>query len=194
MQKRKGSQARAAEFFSTCVIWGLVFFVLLQLAAYHPHSAVVPQTSTAAADDTGAAAAVSLPTTTATKPSSRIKDILSATKQLQLVPQTFTGEPLVVVTTTTAPYIEWTLNWSAHLTRLGAKHAVVALDSATVTALTAHGLPAVLDASEEAQAVGLLTSRSVRREYGHLRSLVRQAEGSKPFYPAIQRSRLAPHP
>lgn len=177
MQKRKGSQARAAEFFTTCVIWGLAFFVLLQLAAYHPHTGhtAVPQTSLAA-DGTGtaAAAAVSLPAATASGPSSRTKGVLSSSKQLKLGPQSFAGDPLVVITTTTAPYIEWTLNWSAHLTRLGAKHAVVALDSQTVAALTAHGMPAVLDASEEAQAVGLLTSRSVRREYGHLRSLVSQ--------------------
>lgn len=180
MQKRKGSQARAAEFFTTCVIWGLVFFVLLQLAAYNPHTghtAVVPQTSSAAAAPGGtgeAAAALSLPADTANGPSSHTKGVLSASKQLELGPQSFTGEPLVVITTTTAPYIQWTLNWSAHLTRLGAKHAVVALDSQTITALTAHGMPAVLDASEEAQAVGLLTSRSVRREYSHLRSLVSQ--------------------
>lgn len=182
MQKRKGSQARAAEFFTTCVIWGLVFFVLLQLAAYNPHTdhtAVVPPTSSgaaAAADGTGApaAAAMSFAATSANGPSSRTKGVLSASKQLKLGPQSFAGKPLVVITTTTAPYIQWTLNWSAHLNRLGAKHAVVALDSQTVAALTAHGMPAVLDASEEAQAVGLLTSRSVRREYGHLRSLVSQ--------------------
>lgn len=184
MHKRRLSPA-AAEFFATGIVWGLVLFVSLQLALHSPHTNHALSTS-AAASPTAAAQAGAAGTTlhppsstsitdthqATTSQHTTMKGVLSPTKQLNLNPESHTGASVVVVTTTTAPYIDWTLNWSHHLRLLGIKHAVVALDHATVTALTTHGMAAVLDASAEAQELGLMTHKSVRREYEHLRTLV----------------------
>lgn len=179
MHKRRVSPA-AAEFSATCIIWGLVLFVTLQLALHRPRTGHTLSTSAESPTAGAAGVPIQLPSNTrhtATHQPLTIqhnadKSVLSPTKQLKLVPQSYTGASLVVVTTTTAPYIDWTLNWAHHMKRLNVNHAVVALDHATVTALAACGMPAVLDASVEARELGLMTHKSVRREYEHLRTLV----------------------
>lgn len=176
MHKRR-TRAHAGEFFSTCLIWGLIIFVLLQLAAYSPRTytlaepAAEPAAVTAAVSHTSAEKEST--TSSAAEKEHISPYILSPSKQLSLGPETYAGSPLVVITSTTSPYIDWTLNWSAHLKRLGVNHAVVALDPSTVAALKVKdGIPAVLDASVEAQRLGLMTHQTVRREYAHLRTLV----------------------
>lgn len=183
MHKRRASPA-AAEFFTTCFIWGLVLVVLLQLATHRPHTESAVASPAAALQPEAAAAGAALPAAFAktitdvtrtyqhTTKISSTGSTESATKQLLLTPEGYPGAPLVLVTTATAPYIDWTLNWSHFLMKLSVKHAVVALDYETVSALAAHGMPAVLDASKEAQQLGLMTHKSVRREYEHLRTLV----------------------
>jgi hypothetical protein len=196
MHKRR-PHARGGEFFATCLIWGLIVFVLVQLAANSPRTYTLEpltapaEAAVAAAVEHAAAAAAAAAVShvvvhkpdkqTATSDSAANKDtgqqsslyLLSPSKHLALGPETYTGSPLVVITTTTAPYIDWTLNWSAHLKRLQVPHAVVALDPTTAAALTdKDGIPAVLDASVDAQRLGLMTHQTVRREYAHLRTLV----------------------
>jgi hypothetical protein len=192
MHKRRASPA-AAEFLTTCLIWGLVLVVLLQLATHRPQtdstvaSTAALQKETAAATAAAAAAAAAAlpaeaavsktdkgPTGTTKEPDEVIstKSRNSGTNELLLRPESYTDASLVVVTTATAPYVDWTLNWSHFLKKLNVNHAVVALDYDTVSALATHGMPAVLDASKEAQQLGLMTHKSVRREYEHLRALV----------------------
>jgi hypothetical protein len=180
MHKRR-PHARGGEFFATCLIWGLIVFVVIQLATYSPRTYTL-EPLTAPAEAAVAAAVSDKPDKQiATSDSAANKDtgqqsspyLLSPSQHLALGPETYTGSPLVVITTTTAPYIDWTLNWSAHLRRLEVHHAVVALDPSTVAALTGtDGIPAVLDASVDAQRLGLMTHQTVRREYAHLRTLV----------------------
>lgn len=197
MHKRR-PHARGGEFFATCLIWGLIVFVVIQLATYSPRTYTLESLTAPAAEAAVAAAVEHAAAAVSHKPDKQIatsdsaanKDtgqqsslyLLSPSKHLALGPETYTGSPLVVITTTTAPYIDWTLNWSAHLKRLAVNHAVVALDPSTVAALTGKdGIPAVLDASVDAQRLGLMTHQTVRREYAHLRTLVSVCHEAKMF-------------
>lgn len=122
MHKRR-AQTAGTGFYTACLIWVLVVYVLLQISVYNPQASIhlgAPAGPAAAAAGARAAGveAAAAGHTAAAPPLTSLREGTEkshgdssitphAEQQLVLGPQTFAGSSMVVVTSTTAPYIEW---------------------------------------------------------------------------------------
>lgn len=170
--KHKNLHSTASQFVVTCVVWSLVAAVFLNMAAYRPQAGIAPVSEAAAAPAVAALQDTAGQPQQASTSSQASQQSPHSSSQAGLQPQDYKNTALVVVTTTSSPYLQFTRNWAAHLARIGANHAVIALDQQSFKVLTEQErLPAVLDASENAKQLGLNTDVSVRKEFAQLRHL-----------------------